>query len=251
MQPIRDKDFDQLFKNAFDDAEILPSKDLWSGIERNIEPKKRKLVPIYWLSAAAVLLVAAVSFLIYQQGAGTDNNKKLASNSIEKASPIATQQPLKDSAATVIAPIDKVQIPLVVKAQTANELAKADVEAARKPIESKKVTTAPEMLKQETVIAKVDEAPKDIKTKIKEAILEQTEEPVLASNVNTIKADEVTGEVNETESKSIRNVGDVVNLIVNTVDRRKDKFIQFRTDDDDSSLSSINIGPFKFGKKKK
>ncbi|QPH41205.1 hypothetical protein [Pedobacter endophyticus] len=250
MQPIRDKDFDQLFKNAFDDAEISPSKDLWSGIEQGIEPKKKKTILMYWLSAAAVLLVAAVSFLIYQQGASTDNNKKLASNKIEKASPIAQQQPLKDSAATVATPIEDVQIPLVVKAQTAVEVAKVKVKPVTKP-ENKKVITAPEMLKQETVIAKVDETPKDIKTKIKEAILEQTEEPVLASNANAIKVDEVIGEGNETENKGIRNVGDVVNLIVNTVDKRKDKFIQFRTDDDDSSLSSINIGPFKFGKKKK
>jgi hypothetical protein len=34
MQPIRDKDFDQLFKDAFADAEVTPSRDLWSNIEK-------------------------------------------------------------------------------------------------------------------------------------------------------------------------------------------------------------------------
>ena len=62
MQPIQDKDFDQLFKNASEDAEITPSRDLWSSIESEIEPKRKRIFPIYWLSAAAVLLITAVGF---------------------------------------------------------------------------------------------------------------------------------------------------------------------------------------------
>ena len=97
---------------------------------------------------------------------------------------------------------------------------------------------------------KNEPAKQDIKEKIDAAILEQ-EKPILASNAASIRADDVAGGEDQTDNKGIRNVGDVVNLIVNKVDKRKDKFIQFRTDDDDSSISAINIGPFKFGKKKK
>lgn len=42
MQPIRDKDFDQLFKDAFADAEVAPYRDLWSSIESEITPKKKE-----------------------------------------------------------------------------------------------------------------------------------------------------------------------------------------------------------------
>ncbi|WP_421944851.1 hypothetical protein [Pedobacter sp.] len=250
MQPIQDKDFDKLFKNAFDDAEITPSRDLWSSIESEIEPKKRRIIPIYWLAAAAVLLIATVSILVYQQQ--DTEPKKYANNVAPKVeTPIVTEQPAQDSSFSIATPVEKVNQVLPVSDKPVTTLAKTRVKEDAKPIEIQKVVTAPEMQKQEQVIVKVENPQKDIKTKIEEAILQPKQETVIASTPAAVKTDYVDNENNQAESKGIRNVGDVVNLIVNKVDKRKDKFIQFRTDDDDSSLSSINIGPFKFGKKKK
>lgn len=250
MQPIQDKDFDKLFKNAFEDAEVTPSKDLWSSIESKIEPKKKRIVPIYWLSAAAVLLVATVGVLVYQQQGITDPSKKLASNSIKIITPIVEEQQVKDSIKTIV-PIKKVETisPINIKSITVLASKKVNTEI-KIETKQKAYMTAPEMQKQETTIAKVEEPKQEIiKKKIEQAILQTNSEIVIAANAATVKADEVVGENNQVENKGIRNVGDVVNLIVNKVDKRKEKFIQFRTDDDDSSLSSINIGPFKFGKK--
>lgn len=250
MQPIQDKDFDKLFKNAFEDAEIVPSRDLWSSIESEIEPKKKRIIPIYWLSAAAVLLIATVGILVYQQQ--EVQPKQYANNVTPKVeTPIATEEPTKDSSVSIVTPVEKVELALPVSAKPVTTMAKTKIKEEVEPVEKQKVVTAPEMQKQEQVIVKVENSQKDIKTKIEEAILQPKQETVIASTPTTIKADDVDNENNQAESKGIRNVGDVVNLIVNKVDKRKDKFIQFRTDDDDSSLSSINIGPFKFGKKKK
>lgn len=250
MQPIQDKDFDKLFKNAFEDAEITPSRDLWSTIESEIEPKKKRIIPIYWLSAAAVLLIAAVGILVYQQQNITP--KQYANNVTPKVeTPIVTEeQPTKDSSVSVVTRGEKIEQTLPANTKPVTTLAKTKVNEEFKPLEKQKVVTAFEAQKEEQMIAKVEEPKKDIKTKIEEAILSK-DETVLAANAAIVKTDEVIGENNQAENKSIRNVGDVVNLIVNKVDKRKDKFIQFRTDDDDSSLSSINIGPFKFGKKRK
>ena len=248
MQPIQDKDFDKLFKNAFEDAEIAPSKDLWSSIENEIEPKKKRIIPVYWLSAAAVLLIATVGILVYQQQ--DVKPKQYASNIKPKVSqPIVETQPAKDSTKIVEIPTEKVEQVLPVTSKPVEAVAK--IKGNVKPVKKEPVVTAHEALKEDTMIAKDEEPTKDIKTKINEAILDQNEAPVLASNSTPIKADEVINENVQAENKGIRNVGDVVNLIVNTVDKRKDKFIQFRTDDDDSSLSSINIGPFKIGKRNK
>ncbi|MGA9650462.1 hypothetical protein [Pedobacter sp.] len=251
MQPIQDKDFDKLFKNAFEDAEITPSRDLWSSIESEIEPKKKRFIPIYWLSAAAVLLVATVGFLIYQQQ--DVKPKQYANNVTPKVeTPVITKQPTQDSAVSIVTPVEKAeQILPIVNAKPVTTLAKTMVKKEVKPVEKQKVVTAPEMQKQEIMIAKVEEPKQDIKEKIDAAVSKANSETVYASTASVIKSDVVESENNQAESKGIRNVGDVVNLIVNKVDKRKDKFIQFRTDDDDSSLSSINIGPFKFGKKKK
>ncbi|WP_316796104.1 hypothetical protein [Pedobacter agri] len=247
MQPIQDKDFDKLFKNAFEDAEITPSRDLWSNIESEIEPKKKRIFSIYWLAAAAVLLIATVGFLVYQQ---QDVQPKQFANNIEQSpKPIVETQPVQDSTKMVKAIPEEVnQIPTPSK--PVESIAKTKNNKIVKPAENLKIITAPEMQKQEVMIAKVEPTKQDIKEKIDAAILEQ-DKPILASNPAAIKADVVSGEDNQADNKGIRNVGDVVNLIVNKVDKRKDKFIQFRTDDDDSSISSINIGPFKFGKKNK
>ena len=248
MQPIQDKDFDKLFKDTFEDAEITPSRDLWSSIESEIEPKKKRIIPIYWLSAAAVLIIATVGILIYQQQGITDSGKKLAVNPIEKKSPAVQEQPVKDSGLVNIMPAEKVVKTLPDNSKPVKVLAKIKAKEDVAPIEKQKVVTAPDLLKQESTIAKVDEPKQDLKTKIDEAIRQPKEETVIAM-VETPKIDAIDD--GEQNNKGIRNVGDVVNLIVNKVDKRKDKFIQFRTDDDDSSLSSINIGPFRIGKKNK
>lgn len=250
MQPIRDKDFDQLFKDAFADAEVIPSRDLWSNIESEIAPKKKRIIPIYWLSAAAVLLIATIGILIYQQQNTTDAGKPLANHTIEKTK-IKVKEPIaRDTTDAVVENIEPV---LPVRPNAVSVIAKTKVKKEVKPIilrEERSTITAPEMQKQETVIAKVEESKKDLKTKIEEAILQPKEEVVTATVATPVKTDDPVND-NEQSNKGIRNVGDVVNLIVNKMDKRKDKLIQFRTDDDDSSLSSINIGPFKFGKRKK
>jgi uncharacterized protein (UPF0333 family) len=250
MQPIRDKDFDQLFKDAFADAEVTPSRDLWSNIENEITPKKKRIIPVYWLSAAAVLLIATLGVLVYQQQDSTSGDKKLASNTIEKTKPAV--QVVKDSSATIVAPFENIVPVLPVKSKAVSVVAKTKVKQdIVKPVEKQRIVTAPEVQKQETVIAQVEDPKRDIKAQIEAAILEQPKvDIVTAANPTTIKTDEPVNE-NEQSNKGIRNVGDVVNLIVNKMDKRKDKLIQFRTDDDDSSLASINIGPFKIGKRNK
>jgi len=246
MQPIQDKDFDKLFKNAFEDAEITPSRDLWSSIESEIEPKKKRIIPIYWLSAAAVLVVATIGFLIYQQ---QEMQPKQLANNVEPKiiKPVVETPGFEDSTKAVDAPSVKIDEVLPVNSKPEEAIAKTANSENAKPVAKEKIVTAPEMQKKELMIAKVEEPTQDIKAKIDALVSETNTETVIASTATTAKADEVMGDDNQIENKGIRNVGDVVNLIVNKVDKRKDKFIQFRTDDDDSSLSSINIGPFKFG----
>jgi len=252
MQPIRDKDFDQLFKDAFADAEVAPSRDLWSNIESEIAPKKKRIIPVYWLSAAAVLLIATLGILVYQQQ-NTDGGKQLAGNTIEKTKPAVQAPMVKDAATKIVEPVENIAPVLPVEPKAVSAIAKTKVKQEVKPViekEKQTIITAPDIQKQETAVAKVEEPKKDIKTKIEEAILQPKEETLIVANPAAVKPDEPVND-NEQTNKGIRNVGDVVNLIVNKMDKRKDKLIQFRTDDDDSSLASINIGPFKIGKRKK
>ena len=154
MQPIQDKDFDKLFKNAFEDAEIVPSRDLWSSIESEIEPKKKRIIPIYWLSAAAVLLIVTVGILVYQQQ--EVQPKQYANNVTQKVeTPIATEEPTKDSSVSIVTPVEKVELALPVSAKPGITMAKTKIKEEVEPVEKQKVVTAPEMQKQEQVIVKV------------------------------------------------------------------------------------------------
>jgi len=248
MQPIQDKDFDQLFKNAFEDAEIAPAKGLWGSIESKIEPKSKRIIPIYWLSAAAVLLIATASVLIYQQ---QDVKPKQFANHItpKVAKPAIEKLPVTDTAKAVITPAEKIERVLPEASKPVEMIAKSSEKEKTAPAGIQKPITSPEITKRETLMAKTETPQKDLKTKIEEAILKPQEEVILAANTSTILPDEVAGENDQPEKRGIRNVGDVVNLIVNKMDKRKDKLIQFRTDDDDSSISAVNIGPFRIGKK--
>lgn len=247
MQPIQDKDFDQLFKDRFEDAEITPSRDLWSSIESEIEPKKKRIIPIYWLSAAAILIIATVGIMVYQQQDVAP--KQYANNVATNMNPVIVKPQVKDSLVSNTELTKDVAKALPAHVKPSTTLVQTAVKENAKPIEKQKIISIPDIQKQETMIAKVEEPKKDIKTKIEEAVFKTKEETVLAANLNEVIADEVIDSSYPAERKGIRNVGDVVNLIVNTMDKRKDKVIQFRTDDDDSSISVVNIGPFRIGKK--
>ena len=72
------------------------------------------------------------------------------------------------------------------------------------------------------------------------------EEKIVLASVEENKS--VVLEVEKSPTNKIKNAGDLINLVVNTVDKSKNKFIRFKTNDEGSTLASINIGPFRFGK---
>ena len=108
MQPTRDKDFDQFFKKTFDDAEIVPTKDLWNDIEHAIEPKRKRIIPVYWLVAATILIIATVGILVYKQEINKPN--QLAKIVATKATEIDLINPTKnETVAPVVEPVEIVE----------------------------------------------------------------------------------------------------------------------------------------------
>jgi hypothetical protein len=142
-------------------------------LKSEIAPKKKRIIPIYWLSAAAVLLIATLGVLVYQQQNTSSGGKQLAGNTIEKAKPVVQEPVVKDSSATIVAPVENIAPVLPVQPKAVSAIAKTKVKQDVKPaVEQQRIVTAPEMQKQETIVAKVEEPKKDIKTKIQEAILQ-------------------------------------------------------------------------------
>ena len=231
---MEDKDFDQLFKGHFEEAEVAPSTNLWSNIEKELAPKKRRVLPTYWMAAAVLLIGVMVVVLmpksepIRLQGSSVDNLASSNSADLVPSNPVE---------ALVIEDKQENSTPLVI----APKLNEADVRkdfASMQPIVESTHPVDKEVQNTPVVLAEVQ--PETISNEVMMARVESPQEAVASV------------EPEQTEHRGIRNVGDLINIVVNKVDKRDKKLIQFNTDEDDnSSVVAINIGFLRFNKRDK
>lgn len=239
---MQDKEFDQLFKDRFEDAEVQPSASLWGNIVQELEPQRKRRLPAYWWSAAAVILVTVGVGLLRPK---TEEKIRLQS----KGEIAGTEVLLKD---TVSFPAEQALISSV----AADDQDTMNV--------STPLVIAPryDAAEEKNNLFAVQPNPLDSRpdTKKPEAVAignaEQKDKTVVADEVMIARADlpadndtEMATEASSQEHKGIRNVGDLVNFVVNKVDKRENKIVQFDTDDDNSSLVSLNLGIIKFSKR--
>ncbi|MES2455155.1 MAG: hypothetical protein V4594_06435 [Bacteroidota bacterium] len=236
---MQDKDFDQLFKDKFEDAEIQPAPGLWEQIAVELEPKRKKGMPVYWMSAAAVVLVTLGVTLLAPKP-----EEKIRLQAAENAAVVVAPATVEggssaDAAGVSNGTLATASTPLVIAPRLSKEEIKnslVDVqpqESVRHPVNNQP---------QETVIAAVTE-PQKTTEPVKEVVYANADIPV----ENTTN---VATEAPQPEHRGIRNVGDLVNFVVNRVDKRENKIVQFDTDEDDnSSLVSLNLGIIKIGKR--
>lgn len=237
MQAMQDKDFDQLFKDRFEEAEIQPSSNLWGNIEKELTPKKKRTFPVYWAAAAVVVIATTIGLLSQKteplklQGNAADVAAK-----VEKA-PVAPATSESAVEKTVVAS-ESTPLVLAPKVQLEN-LVRKNSQLALQP--------KPEVKRQQ--IKAIGPEPKE-ETKP----LANLEKEVMIAKVDPPAVPESGSQIAETdvrERRGIRNVGDVINFVVDKLDKRENKIIQFKTDEDDnSSLIAVNIGILKFNSRK-
>ena len=233
---MQDKKFDQFIKDQFEAAEVVPSAGLWANIDTELSKKRKRAFPVYQVAAAISIITAGLFF--YIRGNETAVHKLAGKPIVVKSIVIGDTTPVHAAAIakTTVSRITFNPRKEVVPVITVTE---------------KKDLTAMQPLA-------LNNRPDDTKLKIKqdrvslpkpaEAAGEQT---VLAStNESPLLKDEVINENEEAAPKGIRNIGDLVNYVVDKVDKREEKVIQFKTEDDNSSLIAINIGMFKFNQRK-
>lgn len=236
MQHMPDKDFDNLFRDKFIDAEIEPSANLWAKIEDQLEPKRKRVLPIYWMAAASVAVVFT-AMLVFQK------SDKIQLHPDEVIAAVANPV-VKNVPSTVEEVVAEIKQP---------SFASAKVNASRAKIVENAISENNQLAVQpnETIvhlpIKQADPKPIDVLpvTPIENPIVIAQVAPQQKVDDNAI--DEID---NTTMRKGIRNVGDLVNYVVDKVDKRDKKLVRFNTDDDDnSSIVGINIGFLKLNKK--
>ena len=236
MQHIQDKDFDNLFRDKFIDAEIEPSANLWAKIEDQLAPKRKRIIPMYWMAAASIA-IAITAMLVFEKTEKIQLRADDAIANIEKPvvqDVVTTTVDEKSSTNLVVSKV-KVQIATTIKNEAPEnnikniqEVVQPNTTLARLPIKQADPKPIDVLVENPIVIAQV--APQQ-------------------QNMDNDLIDEMD---NTTARKGIRNVGDLVNYVVDKVDKRDKKLVRFNTDDDDnSSIIGINIGFLKLNKKSK
>jgi hypothetical protein len=242
MQHMQDKEFDRLFKERFEDAEVQPSANLWGNIAEELEPQRRRRLPVYWWSAAAVILVTVGIGLLRPK---TGEKIRLQSKGeiagaevlLKDTLSFPAGQALISSVAAEDQDTMNVSTPLVIAPRYDAAEEKNNLFAVQpNPVDSRPDTKKPEPVA-------IGNAEQKDKTVVADEVMIARAD--LAVNNDT----EMATEVSSQEHKGIRNVGDLVNFVVNKVDKRENKIVQFDTDDDNSSLVSLNLGIIKFSKR--
>ncbi len=246
MQHMSDKELDHLFKDKFNDAEIEPSADLWAKIAPQLPTKSKRKLPFMWMAAASVLVTASVILStkkdekIFLQPGTVD----LAAVTTDLAVPVALKPVTVTETTTTELPDNMEQTP-VVKTYFATAVVTEKVEVQKNNEIAMQPAVAMEHLPYKkpavelAVIEKAVEVPVDTKIMYAQADLPNTEYADLVNEPSSSK-------------KGIRNMGDLINYVVDKVDKRDKKLIKFNTDDDDnSSIIGLNIGFVKLNKRDK
>ncbi|HZX59494.1 MAG TPA: hypothetical protein VFE54_12240 [Mucilaginibacter sp.] len=254
---MQDKEFDDVFRSKLDGFEAEPTGRVWEGIDEKLDTTRRRAIfmPILRI-AASIILVAGLGILFLVNRDKVTPVKQGKSDFVRTAvqhvkqpetiTPVRQPEPIKTvEPKTVMNQVAHVRIP---------KKENATVIISQKPVVQKE---APEIIKprEQPVLATVEPTKK---VDIAQPVVPGPETPLvtktITDNSGQIKAaPQVTAQVqpNDVAAKpakrhGIHNFGDLVNIVVARVDKRKDKAIEFTdSDDGESSITAVNIGPVK------
>ncbi|MFD0942007.1 hypothetical protein [Pedobacter boryungensis] len=244
MQHMPDKEFDNFIRNKFEDAEIEPSANLWANIEQQLEPKRKRVIPIYWMAAASIAVVIT-GLLVFQK------TEKIQLHGDDTNTVATVVEPSKQVIESTELPVENVSAQGSRSVNSVMKTKKVQL-LDRKPLESNpKIILAsvqPNTNTDRLPIKAADVIPLNV---IEKEVPVENNTTVIAQ-VEPQKEEQVITETESTtERRGIRNVGDLVNYVVDKVDKREKKLVRFNTDDDDnSSIIGINIGFLKLNSKK-
>ena len=255
---MQDNEFDDVFRSKLDGFEDEPSGRVWNGIdgELNTANHRKIFIPILRIAASIILIVGLGLLFVVNKGnvIPVKGNKGHLTKNVKPA----VKQP------DIIAPVKQPeQISKAVQPQSVNHMAR---------VRTPKKFNTPANLTQPQVVAKETSEP--IKP-TEQQVLAAVEPPRPAEIIKSVVPDnpqfasKINDDVAEVKSKplvtaqlpatekaakpakrhGIHNFGDLVNIVVAKVDKRKDKAIEFtNSDDDESTVTAVNIGPVKIKK---
>ena len=260
---MQDKEFDDLFRAKLDDLEMEPSTQVWANIDTELNGKKRKSIfPVLSIAASVIILIAAAIIFIPKKevvkpGHGKNNLAinhpkqtivkpagQEPSNTIIKKE-VQPENTVTNSVAAVQHHPKKTEIIAKPTEQPATVIEKQE---PVKEAEPQLIAAAPS--KQPDIIS--HEVPDNATAlTVKQTAINDVPEPETKTALASAQPTSTKQDKPVVKKHGIHNFGDLVNIVVAKVDKRKDKVIEFTdTDDDESTLTAVNMGPVKIKKDK-
>lgn len=120
------KNIDRLFQEKLRDLEVSPSPEIWNAIENKLQKKKRRIIPIWWLSSgvAALLVVGVLVFPFTDDDNGDiiDTNivtgpKKIELKQVEIENKYEIKNPKKNNGELVVkqSKIENIKVNTIIK----------------------------------------------------------------------------------------------------------------------------------------
>jgi len=256
---MQDKEFDDLFRSKLDNFEVEPSAQVWQNIDAELNGRKKKSIfPILSIAASVLILLVAGILFIPKKGVVKHNrpdSNSVAGNKVKpgviKPESVNTVTPAvkkEEQIAAVQTPVKHVasthQFKVIAKPIKSNEQDQQVIakEEPVKPEQQQVLAVVNNKTDENAKPIELEPAPSAVKHIDHDATISIPAQPVLAST--PVLADKTGKPV--AKKHGIRNFGDLVNLVVAKVDKRKDKLIQFTdSDDDESMISAVHIGAVK------
>lgn len=260
-----DKEIDDLFAAQLNNLEAEPDAAVWENIsiQLNGKAKKKNIIPVLRM-AAGIIVVLSAGLLFWPKNKQPVKNQfpqKVVKQKTEQIQPENNQPEIITEKKEVLVLSAK---NMVVKEAFAHKktnkksvlktLVHAEPIAAEitteKLIAQNKPELQPELPKNNISPAKIAVVP-DVSVSLKtdeneQLLINNDVKPIIYADKRSIASN------NNRKHKSIRTMGDLVNLVMAKVDKRPDKLIEFTNSDDgdESDVTGINLGFISIKKEK-
>jgi hypothetical protein len=256
---MQDKEFDDVFRSKLDGFEAEPTGKVWDSIDEGLDTAHRRkmFMPILRIAASMILVLGLGVLFFY-------NRDKVFAVKGGKNGLVKNMQPVKKTDA--IAPVKQPEpVKTVVQQPVVNSIARLNNQGKKQDrVKSTQKDVimdipVPEVVAYVEPMQPAASAEPSKKVDITQPVVPGLETPLTAKTTDIAApkvAPQVTAQIPATDAaakpakrRGIHNFGDLVNLVVDKVDKRKDKAIRFTdSDDDESTITSVNIGPVKINK---
>ena len=264
---MQDDEIDDLFRSKLDGFEMEPSINVWRGVTAGLQPRKGKGLLMPFLSIAAsilVLITAGILFTPQRRGVAVKHSaltKVTKTHSSHTIVAQANNTPANYAPDLTLAenkpskPINKIASNN--KAETVkvtpgeNVVVNGKREIPAQPVEQPVIASVITKPDGKDVVLPGNETKLLPKQPVDEARTSFTTKPVLiADQLPVQNSTEVVPDLKP--KHKIHNLGDLLNVVVAKVDKRKDKVIVFanRDGEEEATVTGVNLGIIKFRKEK-